>query len=150
MLQVILGSFGVFPIFNNLISRKQQVLERKLYLNLYVMQFYVVIICHLVMTSRASKPLGFFLPLQMVFSYYLLVPVEIILHDVYFLYSCYQLHNSFVCPSNVPMCRPYINRAIWNSDFAKETVVYFLRRYRYFDKIIVHFLLTHRLSVMCW
>ena len=45
------SSFGAFPIFNNL-SPKQQVLERNIHLNLYVIQFYVVIVWHLV-------PLGF-------------------------------------------------------------------------------------------
>ncbi len=47
MLQVIPGPFGVFPIFNNLVSRKWQVLERNIHLNLYVIKFYVVIVCHL-------------------------------------------------------------------------------------------------------
>ncbi len=57
MLQVIPGSFGVFPIFNNLVSRKWQVLERNIHFNLYAIQFYVVIVCHLV--KQSAKPLGF-------------------------------------------------------------------------------------------
>ncbi len=51
MLQVILGSFGVFPIFNNVVFRKRQVLEENIHLNLYVIQFYVGIVCHLVKQS---------------------------------------------------------------------------------------------------
>ncbi len=47
MLQVILRSFCVFPIFNNLVSRKWQLLEWNIYLNLYIIQFYVVIVWHL-------------------------------------------------------------------------------------------------------
>ncbi len=39
-----LGSFGVFPIFKNLVPRKRQVLEWKIHLDLYVIQFYVVIV----------------------------------------------------------------------------------------------------------
>ncbi len=57
MLQVILGSFGVFPIFKNLVPRKRQVLERKIHLYLYVIQFYVVIVFHLV--KQSAKPLVF-------------------------------------------------------------------------------------------
>ncbi len=43
-----LGSFGVFLIFNNLVSRKRQVLERNIHVNLSVIQFCVIIVCHLV------------------------------------------------------------------------------------------------------
>ncbi len=59
MLQVILGSFGVFPIFKNLaiVPRKRQVLEWKIHLDLYVIQFYVVIVFQLV--KQSAKPLGF-------------------------------------------------------------------------------------------
>ena len=46
-----LGSFDAFPIFNNLVSWKQQFLERKIHQNLYVIQFYVVIVCHFVKQS---------------------------------------------------------------------------------------------------
>ncbi len=47
MRQVIPGPFGVFPIFNNRVSRKRQVLEQNIHLYLYVIQFYVVIVFHL-------------------------------------------------------------------------------------------------------
>ena len=57
MLQVILGSFGVFPIFNNLVFRKRQVLERNIHN--YVIQFYVVIVCHLVKQSKKAPGLDF-------------------------------------------------------------------------------------------
>ncbi len=57
MLQVILGSFGVFPIFKNLVRRKQQVLQWKIHLEVYVIQFYVVIVYHL--DKQSAKPLGF-------------------------------------------------------------------------------------------
>ncbi len=57
MLQVILGSFGVFPRFKNLVSRKRQVLEWQKHLDLYIIQFYVVIVFHLV--KQSAKPLGF-------------------------------------------------------------------------------------------
>ncbi len=43
-----MGSFDAFPIFDNLVSRKRQVLEPNLHLNLYVIQFYVAIVGHLV------------------------------------------------------------------------------------------------------
>ncbi len=49
--KVILGSSGAFPIFINLVSRKRQVLERNVHLNLDVIQFYVVIVCYLVKQS---------------------------------------------------------------------------------------------------
>ncbi len=42
---------------NNLVSRKRQVLERNVHLNLYVIQFYVVIVRHFV--KQSAKPLGF-------------------------------------------------------------------------------------------
>ncbi len=48
VLNVIPGSFGAFPIISNLVSRKRQVLGRHVHLNLYVIQFYVVFVCHLV------------------------------------------------------------------------------------------------------
>ncbi len=51
------GSSRVFLMFNNLVSRKRQVLEWNVHLNLYVIQFYVVIVCHLV--KQSAKPLGF-------------------------------------------------------------------------------------------
>ncbi len=50
-------SFGVFPIFNNLVSRKRQVLERNIHLNLCVSQSYVVIVCHLV--KQSAKAMDF-------------------------------------------------------------------------------------------
>ncbi len=59
MLQVILGSFSVFLIFKNLVSRKQQVLEWKIYLDVFVIQFYMVIVFYLV--KQSTKPLGFLL-----------------------------------------------------------------------------------------
>ena len=48
MLKVILGSFGAFPIFDNFVhvSRKRHVLEQNVHLNLYVIQFNVVIVGH--------------------------------------------------------------------------------------------------------
>ncbi len=55
MLKVILGSFGAFPIF-----LKTLYLEngwRYIYLNLYVIQFYVVIVCHL--DKQSVKAPGF-------------------------------------------------------------------------------------------
>ncbi len=57
MLQVILGSFGVLLIFKNLVSWKRQVLEWKIHLDFYVIQFYVVIVFHHV--KQSAKPLGF-------------------------------------------------------------------------------------------
>ncbi len=39
---------GGFPIFSNLVSRKQQVSDQDVNLNFYVIQFYVVIVCYLV------------------------------------------------------------------------------------------------------
>ncbi len=57
MLHVILGSFGVFPIFNYLVYRKRQVLERNINLNLSVIQFYVEIVCHLVKQSAKAPGL---------------------------------------------------------------------------------------------
>ena len=59
MLQVILGTFGVFLIFIKLVSQKRQVLERNIYLNLSVIQFYVVIVCHLVKQSAKAPGLLF-------------------------------------------------------------------------------------------
>ncbi len=41
----------VFPIFNNLVSRNWEVLERNIRLNLYVFQFYVVIVTRLLLSS---------------------------------------------------------------------------------------------------
>ena len=51
VLKVILGPFDAYPIFSNLVSRKRKVLEPHVHLNLYVIQFYVVIVCHLVKHS---------------------------------------------------------------------------------------------------
>ncbi len=51
MLKVILGSFGAFLIFDNFVSRKQHVLEQNVHLNLYVIQFNVVIVWHPVKRS---------------------------------------------------------------------------------------------------
>ncbi len=65
MLRVILGSFGVFSIFNSLVSRNWQVLERKKLVNLYVVQFDVVIVGHLVNRSvKAPGLLVFFTAVQ--------------------------------------------------------------------------------------
>ncbi len=47
MLQVIPEPFGVFPIFNNLVSQKMAGLRAKYKLNLCVIQFDVVIVCDL-------------------------------------------------------------------------------------------------------
>ena len=138
MLQVILGSIGVFPIFNNLVSRKQQVLERKMHPNLYVIQFYVVVVCHLVKQSVKAPGL-LVTPLQMVFSSLddLLASVEIILHDVNFLYStfCYQLHNSSVCPSKGSYVRDSIiikqsgiqilRKKEWSMEWSIEWSIFF-------------------------
>ena len=60
MLKVILGSFGAFPIFDNFLSEKPQVLERKVNLKplcLLNLQLNVVIFIHLV--KQRAKPLGF-------------------------------------------------------------------------------------------
>ncbi len=40
--------YFVFSIFKNLVPRKRRVLEWKIHLDLYVIQFYVVIVFHLV------------------------------------------------------------------------------------------------------
>ena len=53
------GQFGVFLIFKNLVPRTRQVLEWKIHLDLYVIQFYVVTVFHLV--KQSTKPLGFLL-----------------------------------------------------------------------------------------
>ncbi len=49
-------AFGIFSIVNNLLSRKWQVLERNMHLNLYVIQFYMVIVCHLDKHMRVKAP----------------------------------------------------------------------------------------------
>ncbi len=51
-----LGSFGAFPIFDNLVSRKRQVLERNIHLNLYVIQFYLITVRHLVKQLERKSP----------------------------------------------------------------------------------------------
>ncbi len=59
MLQIILGSFSVLPIFNNLIFRLA--LERNIHLNLYVLVSSFVWSLSAILSSRSSKPLGFLL-----------------------------------------------------------------------------------------
>ncbi len=62
MLQVILAVIlCVFLIFKNLVPQKRQVLEWKInvHLDLYDIQFYVVIVFYLV--KQSAKPLGFLL-----------------------------------------------------------------------------------------
>ncbi len=54
MLEVILGSFGVVLIFRNLVSRKRQVLEWKIHLDLCVIQF--VWSLSFILSSRAPSP----------------------------------------------------------------------------------------------
>ncbi len=46
-----------FRFSTSLCLVKRQVLERNMHLNLSVIQFYVVIVCHLV--KQSAKPLGF-------------------------------------------------------------------------------------------
>ncbi len=59
MLQVILGVIRDISDFQKPFqkSRKRQVLEWKIHLDLCVIQFYVVIVFHLV--KQGAKPLGF-------------------------------------------------------------------------------------------
>ena len=84
------GAFGVFPIFNNLVSRKRQ--ERNIHLNLYVIQFYVGIVCHLVKQSaKGARLFFFFFACLFVFRYgasYLSDPVTAIHAGSFFIVNC--------------------------------------------------------------
>ncbi len=66
MFQVILGSFGVFLNLNYVVSGKWQVLERNIHLNLYVIQFYVVILCDLLTQSNKG-------PARLVLNYFFFI-----------------------------------------------------------------------------
>ncbi len=57
VIKVILGSFGVFLIFKNLVSRKRQGFRVKDISRSLCYPVYVVIVFHLV--NQSAKPLGF-------------------------------------------------------------------------------------------
>ncbi len=83
MLQVIPAPFGVFPIFNNLMSGHWQVLERNIHLNLNVNQFYEVIVCHLHRQSAKASGLSFIF----FFFFLFFLNFKFLIFYIFFLFS---------------------------------------------------------------